>query len=277
MKILLTNSNPLSECYLRYIEDLQASDKYDAITTTEDIRAFPDYLERYKNLLVIERGDSAEIRNRKVIAHPSVTTFVKMYSYTDLKYHNDPSIGGRVFLETLATEEEFKEHAKLPLQVSEKDFAKIQFGFNFLHYTRLETLFEMLKKTEIKDTLERPIDYFFAGTVEYNKESISGRLISAHRESWIRSIEQHREKGFNVEVHRSKKLNFTQFVDKLLNTKYIVSPFGWGEMCYRDYEAELCGCTVVKSFHHPISAYPRGESLVHDKINEHNVIKELLK
>lgn len=36
------------------------------------------------------------------------------------------------------------------------------------------------------------------------------------------------------------------FLMELLRTKIVVSPFGWGEVCFRDYEAVACGCLLIK-------------------------------
>jgi hypothetical protein len=33
---------------------------------------------------------------------------------------------------------------------------------------------------------------------------------------------------------------------EMLRSKVVFSPFGWGEVCFRDYEAVACGCLLVK-------------------------------
>ena len=37
-----------------------------------------------------------------------------------------------------------------------------------------------------------------------------------------------------------------QYISELLNTKIVVSPWGHGEACYRDFEALFCGCILLK-------------------------------
>lgn len=37
-----------------------------------------------------------------------------------------------------------------------------------------------------------------------------------------------------------------QYLLELLRSKVVFSPFGWGEICFRDYEAVACGCLLVK-------------------------------
>jgi hypothetical protein len=42
---------------------------------------------------------------------------------------------------------------------------------------------------------------------------------------------------------------------ELLRSKVVFSPFGWGEVCFRDYEAVACGCLLVKpSMAHVVSS-----------------------
>lgn len=37
-----------------------------------------------------------------------------------------------------------------------------------------------------------------------------------------------------------------KYLFELLNSKVVFSPFGWGEVCFRDYEAVACGTLLVK-------------------------------
>ena len=38
----------------------------------------------------------------------------------------------------------------------------------------------------------------------------------------------------------------SQYYAEMLRSRICVSPFGYGEICWRDYEAVLCGCLLVK-------------------------------
>jgi hypothetical protein len=38
----------------------------------------------------------------------------------------------------------------------------------------------------------------------------------------------------------------SQYYAEMLRSRICVSPFGYGEVCWRDYEAVLCGCLLVK-------------------------------
>lgn len=44
-----------------------------------------------------------------------------------------------------------------------------------------------------------------------------------------------------------KKLKYPyEYLDNLLDSKIVLSPWGWGTWCIRDFEALICGCIVIK-------------------------------
>ena len=44
----------------------------------------------------------------------------------------------------------------------------------------------------------------------------------------------------------SKKLPFQDYIEKLANSKVCISPFGQGELCFRDFEAMLTGTILIR-------------------------------
>lgn len=42
------------------------------------------------------------------------------------------------------------------------------------------------------------------------------------------------------------RISHWQYIHELRRSKLVFSPFGWGEVCLRDYEAVCCGCLLVK-------------------------------
>ncbi len=49
--------------------------------------------------------------------------------------------------------------------------------------------------------------------------------------------------GFEVRVGRIKR---KAFLHELQQTRAVLSPFGYGEICYRDFEAMVFGCALIK-------------------------------
>ena len=46
------------------------------------------------------------------------------------------------------------------------------------------------------------------------------------------------------------------YLQELASSKIVVSPFGWGEVCWRDFEAVACGCLLVKPSMEHVATYP---------------------
>jgi hypothetical protein len=52
------------------------------------------------------------------------------------------------------------------------------------------------------------------------------------------------------------KISHEQYVHYMKNSITAISPFGWGEICYRDFEAFVYGATLVKPDMSMISTFP---------------------
>jgi len=47
-------------------------------------------------------------------------------------------------------------------------------------------------------------------------------------------------------IARSSKISWDDYWSELRNSKITVGPFGWGEICPRDFEAVICGSLLIK-------------------------------
>lgn len=52
------------------------------------------------------------------------------------------------------------------------------------------------------------------------------------------------------------KVTRKKYLAELANSTSIVSPFGWGEICYRDFEAFIFGCLLIKPDMNHIDTFP---------------------
>ena len=44
----------------------------------------------------------------------------------------------------------------------------------------------------------------------------------------------------------NKRVTLEEYYQEMTSSKICISPFGYGEICWRDFEAMLCGCLVIK-------------------------------
>ncbi len=53
-----------------------------------------------------------------------------------------------------------------------------------------------------------------------------------------------------------ERVSQEQYYAEMLRSRICVSPFGYGELCWRDFEAVLCGCLLVKPSMSHLRTYP---------------------
>lgn len=251
MKIFLNGNDPLSECYLRYSDLLEKSNKYDCIIDKADVT--DEILAQNKNILLVERLDGAAIWCRNLLKHPHVKTLLKMYHYPDPAVNNRPCVDGRIFIPLDGTEK------KPEPELTAEDLAKVRSGFSFFHYSRLAPAIAYAKSAKLKPVNERELDFFFAGTTSYGshaRETVRSTWVTTHRQEVIDYLNELGKSGYRVMIAATRAFGSAKYLELTANTKIILSPFGWGEYCYRDYEALLLGCIVVKPWFPYVAQLP---------------------
>jgi len=103
----------------------------------------------------------------------------------------------------------------------------------------------------------RNIDIFFSGRITYFPRAIRSHPTAARhhlRDTWdtlpgkvkvfrgYHDFKGTKKNGKSVKVFRYPY----EYVDALLDTKIVISPWGWSPWCVRDLEALACGCIVIK-------------------------------
>jgi hypothetical protein len=82
------------------------------------------------------------------------------------------------------------------------------------------------------------------------KYIISGNFFKEYKKDII-SFQRRKMHEFLLRHRLSKKFSLgivskKQYRNIILQSRYVVSPFGWGEICYRDYEAFIAGAALIK-------------------------------
>ena len=96
---------------------------------------------------------------------------------------------------------------------------------------------------------------FFTPNYKERKKDISCRIgVKYHRET----VEYQRKKVSEIvnEFTTIKKMSRFKYIEELRNSKFVISPFGWGELCPRDFEAFLHGSVLIKPEMNTIKTWP---------------------
>ena len=97
--------------------------------------------------------------------------------------------------------------------------------------------------------LPRPNTNFFAGTTQYGDR----HNITNHRKSCMGAL---KKLPGNSLVYDGKHFPRNIYNRALLESKVCVSPWGYGESAYRDFEAIYAGCVLVKPNSDFIETWP---------------------
>jgi len=120
------------------------------------------------------------------------------------------------------------------------NYYKLKNPYNFGNYRRLydEIKQEMIGLIDggLSTTDERTTDINFIGT----------RTLSKHREDLMEILNMIDNVYAKLLNTVDEKMNFWEFFAILTDSKITISPWGFGEYCYRDYEALMSKSILIK-------------------------------
>lgn len=185
--------------------------------------------------IIIERADSSIIHH--VVVRNNIHNTLRVFKTTSIRPIELNNCQCRYHYEIL------NQYLKLPL---EKTLPVI----DELHKIKcavpipIMKMFEELKNLSINYE-QRPINLNYYATARNNCPFIG----------W------HRNKFFGISQKLSKHvsdkiISRQDWIKKLLKSKITVSPWGWGEMCYRDFDAMYCGSLLIKPNSHHVECLP---------------------
>ena len=180
-------------------------------------------------VVLLERADAATSWARPETQHPNVKRVVKIASLRPPELHNH--CWGRYHSTLLAP---FKiEPPRVVL--SPEHLAKIIPGVGYGAYN----LMSYWQTAPVDFVAARAFDVHFAASTVYGERH---------------ELTQHRKTAFSIlrEVPGQhvlcdgRQMSRPAYNARMLESKIVVSPWGYGELTYRDYEAMYAGCVVIK-------------------------------
>lgn len=197
-------------------------------------------------LIILEKFDSSSVSTKSKLKYSNVIGLIKNNKLRDRKLNNIPCPAGRFHVLVLSKTLEQPQNCKIEKPIKEKDLDKIEMGYTFGLYEKLQPFHNL--KIDLQK--ERKIDIYFRGTTEYGKVN----LISKHRKMATKKLNRLFHL-FRIECGNHRKIKLFDYQDILKQTKIVLSPWGCGESCYRDFEAIYCGCVLLK----PDSSFVEGK------------------
>jgi hypothetical protein len=177
---------------------------------------------------------------------PYVDVYLKTQILADKSGYTRPYYGGRIYTDYYHSEFGVTDTDDTFLVVPAKaaDLSKIRLAWNdglgdfggWGHYVRRLSAYLPLPcfySAKFSEIRQRSVDVSARFGVSYARETVA----------FQRQLAKTALDGIGVETD---KLSRRAYMTELRNAKVAVSPFGWGEPSYRDYEVIINGAALVK-------------------------------
>lgn len=214
-------------------------------------------------IILFDGGD--DTGNRQTQLLPFVDIFLKKQIFKNKnKYINEqPYTNVQTWLpKSVYVSEKLK---KLP-PVHKEDLYKIQKGWN-IGLSDYRLFPQLFRKFFPFSSSVIPSNVY--SRASYSKPSDNRELLFSYRGNLRATNERYsynRNKLFKV-LHENKKIYskkynlggkipYNKYINELHNSRIGISPFGWGELCYRDFEIMISGSILVKPSVEHIDTYP---------------------
>lgn len=213
--------------------------------------------------IVDERVDGAQVKSslrvRSAMAHPDVKLWLKRSTFRDYRFNNGDFLAGGYHYRLLNEIPAF--HVDEALQPCVMPLTADMAGKIRLLPTACVDRFSFVRDQQIKWQERRPIDVSFADMVDYGihdsdfrdqgfagpqtaASSANETLVDHHRRGAIQQLA--RLRYLRVLIATNWALQAHLYGETLMRSSISVSPWGFGECAYRDYESMLAGCVLVK-------------------------------
>jgi len=167
---------------------------------------------------------------------PFIDIYIKKQYLKNFDLYDQEFTGETNYTDYLAKERgmKFETHG---IKVDPSYYNKLVLGWNFITEERL---IKILKKQHYRFAQNKN------RTIDVNcRVKVKGKEWYAYQRKIAIAEISKLSPAYNV-VATSELEPQKNYVKELLNSKICVSPFGYGEICIRDFEAILCGCLLLK-------------------------------
>ncbi len=200
-------------------------------------------------IIILEKYDAASLHSvsRKALSDPTYKHLIKgifkNYTLRPLSLYNAIHSANCYHFQLINTYAHLQTPQALR-KLSPDDLTKIQCVVWNLHESAFTAKKSTLKDYHINFNQKRPIDVFFIGSVSMpNFNPQFNQLYLWHRVTAIRTIKS--ISGIST-IATSRPIPYHDYINLITKSKIVVSPWGLGEWCHRDYEAIHCGAVLIK-------------------------------
>ena len=208
-----------------------------------------------KNIVWLDNSDSCGTTSFEVL--PYVKKYVKKQFYRDKNLYRKNFFRGRFYSDYYQKKFNIEKNYKFnPTMLSHEYENKLVLGWNIGVGNYFDTIkFNKLKKIQciFDSVFKKNYKELYKFTLGYHDSKIKDQEIFYRfnlRESDKKKSIHFQRNEVNKILHKrfnlfKSRLNHKAYLQKLKNSKISVGAFGWGEICYREFEAIKMGTAVI--------------------------------
>jgi hypothetical protein len=215
-----------------------------------------DFKAKIQKVIWFDTTDSTGTTQFNVM--PYVDAYYKAQLLKDRNLYKTIFYGHRIYAEYYANREgirdmEIDSSVSVNTPLKEEDIHKLRLSWNSGMYNWGGYITRMKNHLPFRAGYTVP----FVKANKNRKIDINSRIASSYSRNTTRCQRQRTidilKERFNVDT---TKVSLKQYLNELKNSKIAVSPFGWGEICYRDFEIIINGALLFKADMSHLETWP---------------------
>ena len=183
---------------------------------------------------------------------PYVDRLLKYQRLKNVADYRKTWIGGTVITDYLVKEWGYDLHGwDVSSEVPAGYENRIATGWSVVTAKRFEKVLfpPMLQRIQQFKLQRKPKDIDIFCHLSYSSPDGEDDWYTAYRKASVKKVQSLGDKfklAVSGEYPGARTVSSKQYMDDLERSKIVFSPFGWGEMTWRDYEAVCHGCLLIK-------------------------------
>ncbi len=205
-----------------------------------------------KSIVWLDMGDSSGGVWKD--AFPYVDKYLKKQICVDRSYYKKRNWGNRPYTDYYYRKGLIdSENEEISMPLSDEEINKIGLSWNWglgdLFAEKVVSFKNPDYMTSWKQTLPESVrryDVHFRGTYDYS-------FCGFQRNKCLDLLRTMKSIHIN---DMETRVNFEHYMNEISESKMVISPYGWGEICFRDFEAFINGAMLVKPDMSHIKTFP---------------------
>jgi hypothetical protein len=195
-------------------------------------------IESIKKTVFVDTCDATSTPYLPLLA--DVDLFVKPYLFRDTSLYLREFVGGHIFADFLVKKLGWEINGWHFGSCAKKEqLGKLRVGWSYGVSRRYRALANLAKLVPMPWALRRTdVNRRFCPVQRSVQE-----WYEQYRDMVSKKVEQI---GGQFKISGYERVRYSRYFLELMTSKIALSPFGWGEVCIRDYEAVACGALLMK-------------------------------